>query len=216
MASWWCKSHGPRRGHSSVHRRIETTRGHGRRRTCSRRHGLAGGLKERRWHGLTFDGDIVLLRLGGKHTLCLVSMSLSLAVFLVGILYAHILVHKILAVHVVDGIVAGIKTAVADETVSLAQPVVVSRHLGRCYQGAKAAKGIVQDLFVDHRIQVSDKELGTNLQGLLLVGRGLVDTQGLAVESNAIHDLGGIVGVDLSIKFHKAKSLVRLRDAIFR
>lgn len=170
MTSWGCKSHGPGRRHSGVHRRVKSSSSHGRRCASRRRHGLTWRLKECRWHRLAFDGDIVLLRLSSKHTLCFVSMPLSLAVFLVGVLDANILVHEVLAIHVVDGIVTGIETAVADETVSLAQPIIVSCHLRGCDQVAKATEGIVEDLFVDHGIQVSNKELRTNLQRLLFVG----------------------------------------------
>lgn len=158
--------------------RVESARGHDRWGHGSgglRRRSLAGGLQKRGRHGLGLDGDIVFLGLGSQHSLGLVSVTLTLAVLLVGVLDADILVHEELSVHIVDRVVAGLEAAIAHETVSLAQTVVVAGDLGGRYEGAEAAEGIIEDLLVDHRVEVSDEELGADLEGLLLIGGGLVD-----------------------------------------
>lgn len=212
------EGHGSRRGHASTssHARVEATSGHGRRHDGRRwrRRGLDGRLEESRRHGLRLDGDVVLLGLGGQHALGVVAVSLALAVLLVGVLDADVLVHEELAVHVVDGVVAGLEGAVADEAVALAEPVVVAGDLGGRDEGAEATEGIVQDLLVDHGVQVADEQLGADLEGLLLVSRGLVDTQGLAVQTDAVHDLGGVVSVHLAVELDKAEALVQLGDAV--
>lgn len=156
----------------------------------------------------------MLLGLGGEHPLGLVAVALALAVLLVRVLHADVLIHEELAVHVVDGIVAGLEAAVADEAVALAQAVVVAGDLGRGDEGAEAAEGVVEDLLVNHGVQVADEELGADLEGLLLVGGGFVDAQGFSVESYAIHDLGGIVSIYLSIELDEAEPLVRLCNPV--
>jgi hypothetical protein len=47
-------------------------------------------------------------------------------------------------------------------------------------QAAEATEGLEQDALVDHGIQVSNKELSAHVQRLLLVGRGLIDTDRLS------------------------------------
>lgn len=92
---------------------------------------------------MSFDSDIVFLGLGREHTFRLVTVSLSLAVLLVGVLHGDVLVHKELPIHVVDGIVASFKGAVAHEAIALAQAVVVAGDLGGYGEGTKATKGVV-------------------------------------------------------------------------
>ena len=157
----------------------------------------------------------MFLGLGRQHSFRLVSMSLSFAVLLVGILHGEVLIHEELSIHIVDGIVASFKGAVAHKTIALAQAVVVAGHLGGYGEGTEATEGVVQDLLVDHGIKVANEELRTNLEGLLLIGRRLVDAQRFAVESNTVHDLGCIIGIDLAVELDKAEALVQLGDAVF-
>lgn len=164
------------RRNAGRHGRIEASGSHGRRWDGRRwRLGSRGGcLKETWWHGLAFDRDIVLLCLGGKHPFGFVSVALSFAVLLVSVLHADIFIHEKLAVHVVDGIVASLEAAIADKTVSLAQSVIVSGDLGWGDEGSESAECVVENLLVHHGIEVSDEKFGADLEGLLLVRRGLV------------------------------------------
>lgn len=91
-----------------------------------------------------------------------------------------------------------------------------SAYLGSRDETAKPRETVEQDLLIHHRVQVSDEELGTDLDRLLLVGASLVDTDGLAIEADLVHDLGGIVGFFLALEFDEAVALVGLGNAIFR
>lgn len=86
--------------------------------------------------------------------------------------------------------------------------------LGRTQEGSKAAEGVVEGLFVDHGIEVSNEELSTDLDCLLFVGGGLVNANGFSVETYAIGDLGRIFGIFLSLELDEAVALVRTVDAI--
>lgn len=112
--------------------------------------------------------------------------------------------------------IAALEVAVTDKTESLARAAVFPGHLGDAQQRSKAAESIVQDLLVDHGVQVSDEQLGAHLGGPLLVGAGLVDSERLAVELDAVHDVGRVLGVGGGTELNEAEALVGLGDAIAR
>lgn len=143
-------------------------------------------------------------------------MSLSLAVLLEGVLHRHLLAEDVLPVEVGNGSITALEVAVADEAKALARAAIFPSNLGNAQQRAEATKGVVKDLLVDHGIEVSDEQLGAHLGGLLLVGAGLVDAQRLAVELDAVHDVGGVLGVGRGAKLDEAEALMRLGDAISR
>ena len=60
-----------------------------------------------------------------------VAVALAFAVFLVGVLHRDFLVHKILTVHVGNGIVAVFEGGKGDEAVALAEVGFVARDLGK-------------------------------------------------------------------------------------
>lgn len=114
------------------------------------------------------------------------------------------------------GSITAIKVGKADEPKPLARTALLPRDLGQTQQRAKAAKGVVEDLLVDHGVEVADEELGADLVGLLLVSAGLVDAQRLAVQLNAVHDVGRVLGVGGRAELDEAEALVGLRDAVAR
>ena len=83
-------------------------------------------------------------------------------------------------------------------------------------EGAKAAEGIVEHSFVDHGVEVADEELSAHFDGLLFVCAGLVDSDGLAIQADLVHDTGGIVGIFFRVELDEAIALVRLSDPILR
>lgn len=167
-------------------------------------------------HGLRLGGNVSLLGLGGELALRLVAVPVALAVLLEGVLHGDLVAEDVLAVEVVNGGVAALKVAEADEAEALAAAGVVAGDLGQGEQGAEAAKGVVEDLLVGGGVEVADKELGANVGRLLLVGRGLVDAQRLAKQLDAVHDVGGVLGVGGRAELDEAEALVRLRDAVAR
>jgi hypothetical protein len=117
-------------------------------------------------------------------------------------------------VHAGNGTIGRFKVAVGDETVALGQAVLVAGDLGWVDQRTKLAKRVVERLLVDHAVEVAQEELGSNLDVLLLVGRGLVDTDTATVKGNIVHNLGRIVGLGLGVELDEAKALVLAVDAI--
>ena len=124
--------------------------------------------------------------LGRQHSLGLIAVSFTLTIFLVGVLNRNLLVHKILAVHVLDGFVGGLEIGERDETVPLGKVGIVAGDLSlvnKCTVGTeestylrgsteatKSPKCIVQDLLGDHGIQVAHEQFSSHLHTLLLVG----------------------------------------------
>lgn len=143
-------------------------------------------------------------------------MPVSLAVLLESVLHRYLLAEDVLSVQVGNRSITALEVAVTDKAESLARAAIFPGDLGDAQQRSKATKGIVQDLLVDHGVQVSDEQLGANLGGPLLVGAGLVDAEGLAVELDAVHDVGRVLGVGGGAELDEAEALVGLGDAIAR
>lgn len=101
MKAWIRGCDGVRRGHGGPGR-IAICH------SCWHDGGSCGG-SELGWDLLGGWADVVLASLGGQHSLCLISMSLALAVLLVRVLYGDLLVHEILPVHVGDSCIGRFK-----------------------------------------------------------------------------------------------------------
>ena len=61
-----------------------------------------GSCELGRWDLWCWYADIVLASLCCQHSLCLISVSLALAVLLIRVLYGNLLVHEVLPVHIGD------------------------------------------------------------------------------------------------------------------
>lgn len=173
-------------------------------------------IEERGGHGLGLGGNVALLGLGGELPLGVVAVALALAVLFEGVLDRDLAAEQVLVAEVVDGGVGALKVAKADEAEALGGAGVVARDLGQGEERAEARKGVVENLLVGHGVEVADKELGANVGGALAVGRGLVDAERLAVELDAVHDVGGVLGVGRRAELDEAEPLVGLRDAVAR
>lgn len=112
--------------------------------------------------------------------------------------------------------IAALKIGKADKTKSLARARLLPRDLWQTQQWTEATKRVVQDLLVDHGIEVSDEKLGANFRGALLVCAGFVNSQRLSVELNSVHHVGGVLGVGGRTELDEAEALVRLGDAVAR
>ena len=88
-------------------------------------------------------------------------------------------------------------------------------YLWRDHQRSKSCERVVEGLFRDHWIEITNKELGADFYCFLLVGGCFVHPNGFAVEPDLIHDPGGIFCVFLANEFNEPISLVSLRNAIF-
>lgn len=88
-------------------------------------------------------------------------------------------------------------------------------NLGGRSQRAKANKSLKQNLLIHHGVQVADKQLGADIQRLLLVCARLVDADGLPPQAHLVHDLCSILGILLALELDEAVALVGLGDAVF-
>ena len=113
-------------------------------------------------------------------------------------------VAEILAVHGLDGRVRGLERGIVNEGESLGvSGLRVSLDLGRGEDDAEGRESVVEKFLVDFRIQVSYEDVGSDVQ-VLLVGGGLVDADGLAVQLDHVHDFDGVVGVFFGEKLNEA------------
>ena len=153
--------------------------------------------------------------LRSEHAFGFVTVALTFAIFLIGVLYTDFLVHKVLPAHVGDGVVGGLKVGIGDEAVAFGQVGLVAGDLGLGDECAEAAKGVVEHTFVDHRVKVAHEELGAYFDGFLLVGGGFVDTNGLAEEAHLVHNPSSVVSVLFEGELDEAIALVGLGDSVF-
>ena len=142
-------------------------------------------------------------------------MAFAFAILLVGILYTDLLIHEVLSAHVRDCIVGGLEVGVGDEAVAFGEVGLVASDLRLSNECAEAAEGVVEHTFVDHRVKVAHEELGAYLDRFLLVGGGLVDTNGLAEKAHLVHDSSSVVSVLFREELNEAIALVGLGDSVF-
>jgi hypothetical protein len=126
---------------------------------------------------LRLRDDIALLGFSGKCSLGLITVSLSLSVLLEGILDRDLLTQNILAVQRIDSSITALKVGKANKTETLARARLLPRDLWQTQQWTKPAERVVEDLLVDHGIEVSDEQLGANFGGSLFVCAGFVNAQ---------------------------------------
>lgn len=143
-------------------------------------------------------------------------MPFSPSVLLESILHRNLLTEDILPVQVRNRRVTTIKIPKAHEPKPFARAIILPGHLWQTQQRSKPREGVVQDLLIHHGVEVTDEEFGAHIRALLLVGAGLVDAQGLAVELDGVHDVGGVLGVGGRAELDEAEALVGLGDAVAR
>ena len=142
-------------------------------------------------------------------------MSLAvLAILLDCIVDGDVLVEQELAVERFDGSVCGFKAVEGDK----GKPFWLSAggvpgYLRKAYDTAKSGKSLVEQAFIDSRVEATDKEIGADIDLLTIVG-GFVDTDRLAVELETVHDFAGIVSILLCLEFGKGVALMGLGDAV--
>ena len=143
--------------------------------------------------------------LGGR------AVPLALGVLLEGVGDCDGPVAEILAVHGLDGCVRGVKAGKVDEGVALGVARVgVAHDLGGLEDDPKGAEGVVQQLLVDLWIQITDEDVCTHVQ-VLVVGRGLIDTYRLSIKLYHVHDLYGVICILFAKELHKAITFEKMK-----
>lgn len=149
-----------------------------------------------------------------KHTLRFITVTLALAILLVGILDGDLLVHHILTMHVCDSSIGRIEVGKRHKSVTFGHLKLITRHFRSVDERPKAAKCVVECLLVNHGIQISYKEFCANLDVLLLVGRGLIHTNRGSVKTSRVEDGDDVFGVALGREFDETEALVLAVDAV--
>lgn len=204
-----------RAGGDAVRRRGIAVHGSGSR-GCSIRH------DESSREGRNGDFHAVFPRLGSQRSLGRISMSLPFAILLVGVLHRDFLVHHVLAVHMLNRLITALEIGETDKAVALAEIRIIPRDLGHGEQLSEAGKRLVQNLFIRHVVQIPDEQLRPHTSPAhpsftldAFIGRGFVDADGFAPQTDLVHYFAGIVGVLFAAEFDEAVALVGLRHAVF-
>jgi hypothetical protein len=112
--------------------------------------------------------------LSGQQPFCRRTVTLSFAVFLESVRDGDGSVAQVLPVHGFDGCIRGLETGVVDEGESLGVARIrIALYLGRGENDSEGGEGVIEQLLVDLRVEVPDKDVGSHVQ-VLLVGRGFV------------------------------------------
>jgi hypothetical protein len=164
--------------------------------------------------GLHSGCNTMRLCLFREQTLCIVSVARALSIFLVRVLHGYLLALHVLAVHVRDGCIRGIKVGVGHETVAFGHVHFVARNLGSVDKLSKTQERVVQRSLVDLGVQIADEQLCADLDALCLVRRGLVHAYRVVVEARAVEDVDDVLGVGLGRKLDEAEALVLAVDAV--
>lgn len=123
-------------------------------------------------------------------------------------------VAEILAVHGIDSSVGGIEAGKVDECETFTvSRVRITHYLWGLENYTESRKRIIEEFLIDFRIQIADEYIGSNIQVLLMSGR-LIDSDGLAVEFNHVHDANCVFCVFLAEKLDESVTLVIRRNAV--
>lgn len=164
--------------------------------------------------GLRLRNNIVLLALGGKSALSLVTVPLSLSVLLVCVVDCDGLAEQVLAIHGGEGSIRSFKRIEADEAVTLGDVVLVANDVWLSENLAELTEGVVKDLLINLGVEVVDEQFGADVDRLLLIRTGLVHAKGLAPDTDAVEDFCCIFGRSGGIVLDEAVTLVNSRNAI--
>ena len=101
--------------------------------------------------------------------------------------------------------------------ISRDKPLIVEQeaYLRRRYQTTKSSKCVVEDLLSDHRVKISNEELCPYFHRFLLVRRSFVDSYGLPIQPDLVHDPRCVFRVFFANELHEAIALVRLGNPVF-
>lgn len=142
-------------------------------------------------------------------------MSFALRILLEGVRNRDWSVAEILAIHGVHCCVGGLETG----KVHKGEPLRVARlrvthNLRSLQDNTEGRERIVQKFLIDLRVQVTDENVRSHVQ-VLLVSRCLVHTNRFAVQFYHVHDFDGIIGILFTQELHESISLVHLCDSVF-
>lgn len=100
-----------------------------------------------------------------QQSLCSRAMALSFRIFLEGVRHCDGPVAQILAIHGLNGGIRCIKAGEIDESVTLGVAGVwVSHDLWRLQDYTKGTKCVIEQFLINLWIQVTDEDVGTNIQ----------------------------------------------------
>lgn len=122
-------------------------------------------------------------------------------VFFEGVLNNNLPVPQVLTAHALERRVGCLEGIVGNKAKAFRLTRVFFPHYFRLFdESPKGPKGVVQQVLVDvDRVQVSHKQIGTNVLGphfgFGIVNARLVHFQGSVVEFHHVENLNGVIGV---------------------
>lgn len=142
------------------------------------------------------------------------TVSFALGILLERVRNGNRSIAEVLSVHGIHGRVRRLEAGKVDERKALGiARLRIAHNLRRLQNHAERRERVVQQLLVHLRVQISDEDVRTHVQ-VLLMGRSLVHADRLAVQLDHVHNLDRIVGVLLAEELHEAVTLVHLRDTV--
>lgn len=81
-------------------------------------------------------------------------------------------------------------------------------------QRPKPTECLVEHLLRNHRVEIPNKQLGTDFDRFLLIRRSFIDTDRLAIQSDPVHDPRRIFGVFFAHELDEPIALMLLGNAI--
>lgn len=120
-----------------------------------------------------------------------------------------------MSIHGLNGSIRGIKACKIDECVALGVASLwVPHDFGGLKDHTKSAEGVIQQLLINFWIQVTNKDVGAHIK-VLVMCRSFIDTYGLAIHFDHVHNFDGIVGIFFAEEFHKTIPLMLACDSVF-
>lgn len=152
--------------------------------------------------------------LGRQETLSRGTVSFSLGILFERVRNGNRSIAEVLSVHGIHGRVRRLEAGKVDESKALRiARLRITHNLWRLQNHSERRERVVQQLLVHFRVQISDEDVRTHVQ-ILLMGRSLVNADRLAVQLDHVHNLDRVIGVLLAEELHEPVTLVHLRDSV--
>jgi len=133
-------------------------------------------------------------------------MTFSLGIFLEGVRDINGAITQILPMHIIYCGIGRFKAGETHKSKTLGNSCVWIPHNLRGNNNSKGSKRIIKKFFINFRIQVSNKQICTNIHGSL--SACLVNANRTRKKLDHVHDLDSIVSIFFTVKLNEPVSSV--------
>lgn len=118
-----------------------------------------------------------------------------------------------LAIHLSDGRIGTVEIIIADESMTLTIAFLwITCNFGT-NNHSEVAKSLIEQFFIDLRVQIADEYVGSNILGPFILG-GFINFDRFPVEFDHMHDLDRIISILFTLKFDKSIPLMLIGDLV--